>query len=230
MEYSNIHIKTTRKTVNCHICNKDMLVIPYTFNRNRHFTCSKECLGKLRSINNSGIKHGRFNNQAGKIYQNCNNCSKEIKRYLNPIQKNNKFNFCSHKCRANFYSGEKNPRYSGGTNQEYGINWYKVKKIIRNRDKKCLFYKIEKDIDGTNCNVHHYIPLKLFIKIGNIDFEKANNINNLGLYCTKCHRIIEKISKLIWTKKFFNATNIINTTPTFKESIKNNFCCYSVYK
>ena len=40
---------------------------------------------------------------------------------------------------------------------------------------------------------------------------------------------VAKISKLFWTKDFFNETKMIETLPSLKDK-NDNFHCYSIYR
>jgi hypothetical protein len=346
--------KKNRIIVNCVICNKETEKRPHELKEHKNSTCSKECLHEFRSQNNSGINNGRFNGMASQIEQKCNNCNNKIKRYLNPLQRKNKHNFCNKSCynqwltknrksppiekkyeekngikqvkikwgrkpkerkqtiylikkcticnkemikpksffkgirntcssnckdlffkqtmggknnqnfcekisvecshcnqifqkkpslfsptlmhfcnfecygnwRSENLYGENSPLFKGGKN-EYGYGWRTAKKKIKEKDGGCLICRKKTEEWGDDCSIHHYIPARLF---GIENSDKANDLSNLGQYCSKDHKIVERNSQLIWTQEFFDSTQIIKTHPSLKDKKKNNFHCYSMYK
>ncbi len=67
----------------------------------------------------------------------------------------------------------------------YGSNWNKIKKIIRQRDfYKCQLCGLEENKSAHH--VHHKIPFRLFESI-----DEANNFNNLITLCPSCHKKVE---------------------------------------
>ena len=179
--------------------------------------------GKLSWLMNENGKSFNYT----RIKVNCLNCNKEkiIQKH-----KENRRAFCSNGCRNEWYSinlvGKNGFNYQGGNGsiKEYGYNWYISRKALRKNQKTCLLCNCDKNYNNKRLDIHHYIPFKFF---GVENCEKANNCINLGSYCRSCHAIVEKISRLIWTKDFFEKTNILDTFPLIsdKQVIK-----YSVYK
>ena len=210
----------------CFICKKESLRWVSALKNTANPVCSKKCVAKLRSINNFGKKNGRYNNKAAQVSQKCENCKKQFCRYLNPEQKNNKHNFCCHKCYFDFNCGINHYLFNGGK-EPYGYMWSKQQSLIKSKYKQCLMCGRNKNETKKYLHVHHYIPFRCFKKE---NADKANHEINLGLYCVECHIILEKFTRIFWTTKFFDNIGLISVFPSLKNNTNNDLYCYSMYK
>jgi len=94
--------------------------------------------------------------------------------------------------------GEAHHQWKGGHERYYGPNWPKQRKEALERDdylcQICgLADKEHRDTFGNGLNVHHIIPITLFKNGGDVNYEKANSLNNLIALCTVCHNVWEGI-------------------------------------
>jgi len=105
--------------------------------------------------------------------------------------------FCDTKCknewqRENFI-GKSNPKWRGGWEKYYGVDWDKQKNLTRKRDdyscKICGVTENEKAHD-----VHHVHP---FRKFGFENYKIANDLSNLVTLCSKCHSSVEGKNEML---------------------------------
>lgn len=91
-------------------------------------------------------------------------------------------------------SGPENPAWKGGYGDiSYGPNWYQQRKRALERDDfQCqmpgctIDREQHRELFGRDLNVHHIVPLGNFIDAdGVLDYEQANQLENLA---TVCHR------------------------------------------
>lgn len=94
---------------------------------------------------------------------------------------------------------------SSGRN--YGPNWQRQRKRARRRDtpddgnepvcQRCGMTDSEhREKKQKGLQVHHIKPLEEFIEDGEIDFERANALENLITVCVECHSVWEKCQPL----------------------------------
>ncbi len=77
-----------------------------------------------------------------------------------------------------FKSREKHPNWKGGTSKKYGLDWENQKKLALERDKCC-----QRCDSVENLHVHHIKPYRE---------SKDNDLNNLIVFCRRCHIIVER--------------------------------------
>lgn len=93
-------------------------------------------------------------------------------------------------------SGTNNSRWRGGWEPYYGLNWYRQKRLARERDEfKCQKCGILQN--GTAHHVHHII---VFREFGRERYEESNNLDNLITLCVSCHGIVEHGGSLYGSK------------------------------
>lgn len=118
--------------------------------------------------------------------------------------------FCSEECQNKWMSdewkrrgmgerlpvmkGEDNPKWVGGYDSYYGLNWHQQKRKALERDdymcQKCG--KTKEDL-GRNPDVHHIKPIRTYRHNEKLSLEDGNNIENLVVLCRSCHGKIENL-------------------------------------
>ena len=86
------------------------------------------------------------------------------------------------------FSGQNNPRWSGGYEGWYGESWEKAKEEVRKRDGNVCRVCRQRD-DKSRPNVHHIAPSRYW----DIEekHESMNSLNNLISLCDSCHSRLE---------------------------------------
>lgn len=96
-------------------------------------------------------------------------------------------------------TGPDNPNWRGGRDRNLGANWESQRRKARRRDGfECLrcgiTEKEHKETVGTELSVHHRIPRREFRgDDGVLDFEAANQLENLITLCASCHHQLERL-------------------------------------
>ncbi len=147
-------IKTT-----CEICEIELKISPSRDRRNRHHTCSKQCMGKLSSMLNSR-----------KIAKPCSQC-KKIVYYKKSAVKDKLHFFCSRSCQTllqkQLYKGRGNPRSLNMSSEDYFF-YTRTKELERRaRIKKLPFdldYKDLLELYRAQRGTCHYSQIPLPIK------------------------------------------------------------------
>lgn len=206
--------KSKKKEVECKECGKKMLKRPSKINEENNF-CSLKCSSKYMrnrievkcsecgeffhkvpsevSDRNFCSKKCQKENYSKKITVKCQVCASEIERSPSHIGDTV---FCSYDCEgewiSNNRSGENNPRWKGGKERYYGPNWTQISEQVRARDDyKCQRCGVKQKELDRKLDVHHKNKLKDFKVDGSINFNEANNKENLISYCRSCHTLVE---------------------------------------
>jgi len=169
------------KTATCKQCGDEF---EYKNREKEPHTCGIECRDKWQTGDNAANWRG------GKVENECEWCGETYK--VNPNKADSQ-QFCGDGCRAEWhsrkFSGENNPQWNGGKLHYYGPNWKRQRRKARERDnhtcQDCGTHtsELEKAIP-----VHHITPRRDFIENGDLDYEAANDLNNLITLCPPCHR------------------------------------------
>lgn len=95
-------------------------------------------------------------------------------------------------------SGELHPNWKGGRSFYAGPNWQEQRqKALRRDGFKCQCCGIDQSELGQELDVHHIVPRSDFISDdGTLDYEKANEVDNLISLCKSCHSRWERLSPL----------------------------------
>lgn len=188
---------TERVTVECGICSTEKEVTEaYAEEYDRHF-CSNECMGEARR---EGFEGESNPNWTEEIEVSCENCGSNVERLPFQVEPH-EWHFCSRSCQREWFSenltGERNPNWRGGRTQwhNYGPRWESVREnIITQHNGECYSCGIGRGELETDLHVHHIIPLRKFEgENGGVDWERANQDENLTALCPKCHRKWEGI-------------------------------------
>lgn len=89
--------------------------------------------------------------------------------------------------------GTKDPQRLLVQKQGYGKNWPKQRKLALERDNytcQTCNYKGKKKGRFWDVHVHHKRKIRLFAntQTKEIDYQKANDLNNLITLCVRCHK------------------------------------------
>lgn len=124
----------------------------------------------------------------------CDNCGTTFEYY--PSEK--KGCYCSD-CVENTewrhtrqITGSDNPNWSGGGVGEYGPGWQAVRKQALERDgHACVLCGTDADDLGRNPDVHHLVPVRLFVAMPAFTVRDAHTLDNVVSLCPGCHRRAE---------------------------------------
>jgi hypothetical protein len=190
--YRYLRIKT-----NCFVCNKELYLNKYHFDKSKLHFCSLECFGKDRSIRFTGENNPTYYS----IKTQCDFCKKDIE-IKNHQLKRTKKHFCSRKCcgqyKSKYLIGFKVYNFKGNHNRNLrdfrgpGWNFARKQALIRN-NYTCQICGKHKNELGKNPDVHHKIPYKIF---GGSFYKEANKLENLMTLCNKCHKEYEEGNSL----------------------------------
>jgi len=165
---------------NCPNCNNSFKTKKYDENK----FCSSECYNKSKN---------------GKTKVNCNVCNDTVEYYNHRIKKQENF-YCSQECRSKQLSdnwkGKNNPNYKDGVYDNFGSNWKKAQRQVRNRARgMCEGCGKSKKLNGRKLDIHHIIPRYYFIESEKHCVEDSNKMNNLVALCQSCHAKEEPVCR-----------------------------------
>lgn len=155
--------------------------------RDAHQFCSTECYHEWRVETLVGEQSPVW--QGRTVVVKCDQCGESVEKQLIHIE-NNKRVFCSNECHAQHMSGRyDDPAF---TRKSYGPNWAERRRERIHEDgHKCVVCGVgnseHKEVYGAKLHVHHIIPIRKFAANGELDYEKANRLDNLITMCVSCH-------------------------------------------
>lgn len=175
----------------CEICEVQIEITKHRYKKHdRHF-CSLNCRNAWSSEWLSGPSNHRWSDP---VEYECDNCGAKFERLPHTFDGVNRA-FCSRECHREWVSvspGSIGDSWrDGATKAElYGPNWDSIREsIIKSQNGHCRVcgaHRSELDID---LSVHHITPLKEFYSEDNgVDWESANQEENLVAVCNSCHR------------------------------------------
>lgn len=185
-----VHPEEYDTTVECSNCGDEIERQPYQLEKyDRHF-CDESCKGEYYTTLTG---ENAFNWRGGDVTLECNECGDEfdVTRYLKDSAR-----FCSEECYGKAVpakrTGEDHPRWKGGHKWYYGRNWpTQRQKRLEKDNYECqacgLAEEESKKKHGRSLDVHHIKPLASFKEGEDIDYELANEIENLITLCRTCH-------------------------------------------
>ena len=121
----------------------------------------------------------------------CWHCGTEFRKKYSHA-KHHKRHFCDDECMGSWesehYTGEGNPRWSGGYSEYYGKNWEQARRERLTQDEyecqSCRMGQQEhRELRGQTLHVHHITPVREFEEP-----EEANEQENLVTLCYLCHK------------------------------------------
>lgn len=190
--HSYEHGEKLPSQVTCDNCGIEFRKPPSLIERSENDFCSKPCSNEYRRGKPAPPDHNF--RDGGKSEYDCANCNDTINRYPSTVEANETGKaFCSRKCADQYRTGN---RKSG---IHYGPNWGEQRQKRLEKDHwKCVVCgksnDQEKEDKGHALHVHHITPARNFeVGDGQIDYERANRIDNLVTLCVSCHHRWEGI-------------------------------------
>lgn len=180
--------KGGKETTECEICGSEFEYYP---SEKKGLYCS-DCV-KTESWRYrpdiSGPDHPRWN--GGKREVECEVCGTTVKRH--PGNMTGEVIVCGRECQSEWVSesfvGSGHPNWKGGIRVPYGRGWNETRRQALERDGyECMVCSKSKEEIGRNPDVHHIIPLRLFIESDEHEKEDGHYLENVISLCITCHR------------------------------------------
>lgn len=162
--------RTTKQEIKCQQCGK--VFVAKVSDRVKF--CSHKCYADSMTII---------------IECKCLHCGISFSRPRGEINAG-RYKYCSRKCSHAHQRGENSIHWRGGSENRFyrGENWYRQRKLVRQRDgDTCQYCQKKRKAGEHNFPVHHIKPYREF----NGDWQTANDLSNLILLCHQCHRKCE---------------------------------------
>lgn len=188
-EYNNNYGKAKIEIAECVNCDAEFEYYP----SHKPGLYCKECVqnSDWRTVPepHKGENNPRWN--GGKRKLTCHHCGTIFERYPSNIESDRVF--CSKDCQSAWLSyafeGENHPNWKGGVHQEYNRGWYRAKTATLERDDNtCAICETIANTHDRNLDVHHIIPVRLFMASDDHDAADAHFPDNLITLCVTCHR------------------------------------------
>lgn len=127
----------------------------------------------------------------GQLELTCDVCGETVERY--PSNVTGEAVLCGEDCQQTWlsesFSGDGHPNWQGGGNGAYGTGWRRVRQQALERDGyQCTVCSKSKREIGRNPDVHHIIPVRVFVESDEHDKTDAHYIENVISLCVDCHR------------------------------------------
>jgi hypothetical protein len=140
----------------------------------------------------SGSDHPRWN--GGKLTLSCDVCDATVERY--PSGVTGEATLCSRDCfeawLSDEFTGEGHPNWRGGGNEAYGSGWQPVRERALERDgHACVVCGTDAEELGRNPDVHHLVPVRVFVESPVLTIDDAHTLDNVVSLCPSCHRRAE---------------------------------------
>lgn len=166
--------------VTCEQCETDFTTTAFAAEQEDRDFCSRECYASWLSV------HKR----AERVDVRCANCG-EVKTVWPSRAEIKEKHFCDRDCHVAWMSenwvGPAHPAWKGGTIQYYGPNWDEQSRKARERDDNTC-QACGSPGGAVNLPVHHIRPRRKFVdEGGELDYESANELDNLVTLCQPCH-------------------------------------------
>lgn len=180
------------KIVTCEECESKIVKKKSRIDSHQNNFCSQECKAAWQEEHLRGKGNPRYSKQETE----CDYCSKTIEVKPFRLKQYDK-QFCNDKCHKQWmsknYNKSDNPNWMGGYSSYAGSNWLTQREKAIERDgfqcKRCgMTRKRHKKRYKTDLHVDHVKPRRCFV-----DYQEANEIDNLNTLCASCHRKIESV-------------------------------------
>lgn len=206
------HGESITREITCKECGDIFEVLPYRVENEDKKFCSSKCQHKHQknrvnsvcencgkkfeyaesydrqfcswSCRNDGIKRRETST--------CQWCEDKFEHHKSDDRK-----FCSVTCTENWFSSEERPTSNGfgeehwayidgstGTSRWYGPNWSDNREVACSRTDCCEHPNCD---TSDNLHCHHIVPFRYFKDGDNVDYESANDTENLIMLCPKHH-------------------------------------------
>lgn len=178
-----------RMVVKCSNCKKELKRSPYRVEQVENHFCNRECNNMF--LRDRDVPEDHNFRRKGKFQYQCDNCDKTFERY--PSRVVGEDTFCSYGCKNDAHRGT---RHKG---IHYGPNWKQQREKRLEKDGHvCVACKKTNDQEkaetGQSLQVHHVRKARRFRTEGKqIDYERANRVDNLLTLCAECHHRWEGI-------------------------------------
>lgn len=130
----------------------------------------------------------------GKLTLSCDVCDGTVERHPSAIS--GEATLCDRECfeawLSDEFTGEGHPNWRGGGNESYGPGWNPVRERALERDDyACVLCGTDADELGRNPDVHHLVPVRVFVESPLLTIEDAHTLDNVVSLCPACHRRAE---------------------------------------
>ncbi|MFO7925797.1 MAG: HNH endonuclease [Halobacteriota archaeon] len=99
---------------------------------------------------------------------------------------------CLYEWLSETFTGEGHPNWKGGSTQNYGRGWQRVRKLALERDgHACVVCGATKAELGRNLDVHHIVPVRASVETPVATEFDAHHLENVVCLCPACHRKAE---------------------------------------
>lgn len=187
---------STLDEVECANCGKTLKRAKWERERYPNQFCDYQCAAEWRQEHVSGENHPQWVEYPT---LECEICGKPftVRPAKAEVQR-----FCSRACRATWqseaYQGEGNPLWKGLKTSYMGANWpeQRMKAVIRDQ-ARCQHPGCETtdpamiEKEGRGLDVHHLTPREEFIEGDELDWKRANRLENLITLCSVHHKVWE---------------------------------------
>lgn len=183
------HDGNVRIEVACANCGDTLHKAIHEVEGRENLFCGRECSAEWKNGREAPPDHN-FRKQ-GKAEYECDECGRFFHRYPSKVAGEN--TFCGRECARKFKTGEREYGI------HYGLNWREQReKRLERDDYQCVICGKsngeEKEMLGQELQVHHIQKARKFeVRDGQIDYERANRLENLLTLCCKCHHRWEGI-------------------------------------
>lgn len=204
------HGESVTETITCEYCEESFEVLPYRVESENKKYCSSECQHSAQKRRTSSVClecGSEFEHLKSEIRKFCswgcrnlglqNRVKSECKWCESVFEhrKSKDRKFCSVGCTERWFASEDKPTSNGrgeehwayrggGGSKWYGPNWNDSKRIAKERVDECEHEKCSSEKD---LQCHHIVPFRYFISDDGVDYESANDTENLMMVCPKHH-------------------------------------------
>lgn len=187
----NPNYSGAKKRTSCEFCGAEFEYYP---SEKPGQFCS-ECVENerwRRPLDIDGEKNPRWN--GGKLTCRCDVCGGAVKRH--PSNITGEATLCGRDCfekwLSDAFTGEGHPNWQGGDNEPYGKGWNKVRERALERDgHACVVCGTDVEDLGRNPDVHHIVPVRVFVESEVLVKADAHTLDNVASLCPSCHRRAE---------------------------------------
>jgi len=184
------HPDYSRVAVECEYCGDTFEVKESRVDTAKY--CSADCMDKWKSKNRSGEDHHQYDS----VHTECATCG-EVKTVKKAVAEKYENHFCNNACKGEHYSahntGENSPSWKGGHIYYYGPSWQSQRRrALERAGDECevcgMASQVHEAKHGQELHVHHIVPILEFQSSdGDVDYTRANRLENLVVLCRDHH-------------------------------------------